>query len=117
MVLRHKMIPGLLIAVYALCAICPDRLVPAVATQLAAASEAHDCHNREKRKPEPDCRTVFSEFLPTPEVKFSHILAGHALLLPQNALSLAFAPALRLRTIHLSTAGPPIASLKINLRI
>jgi hypothetical protein len=88
---RYKIIPGLLLAFYALCTVCPDRIVPAVATQLAAASEAHDCHNREKRKPE--------------------------LSLPQHALSLAFGPALPLRTIHFSTAGPPIASLKINLRI
>jgi hypothetical protein len=111
---RCKIIPVLLLVFYALCTVCPERLLPLLALQRAAASEAHDCHNRDRQKPEFDCRTVLSEFLPSPEAKLSHILAVHVLLLPQHALSLAFGPALPIRTTHFSTAGP---SLKINLRI
>ena len=116
MIGRYKIIPALLLAFYALCTVCPERLVPALALQTAAASEAHDCHNPGKRKPESDCRTGLSEFLRTAEVKFLHVLAVQALLL-QHVLLHAFEFSLRLRTTPFSTAGPPIASLKINLRI
>jgi len=117
MVLRYKIIAGLLLAFYALCTVCPERLVSGLATQLAAASEAHDCHNPGKRKPESDCHTTFSEFLPTAEVKFPHVLTVHALSLPQHVLPLVFDLSLRLRVTHFSTAGRPIASLRFNLRI
>ena len=117
MIARYKIIAGLLLAFYALCTACPERLVSGLATQLAPASEAHDCHNPGKRKPESDCRTTFSEFLPTAEVKFPHVLTVHALSLPEHVLPLIFDLSLRLRATHFSTAGPPIASSKFNLRI
>jgi len=117
MTAHYKIVPVLLLAFYALCTVCPERVVPALAMQTAEASETHDCHNRGRHKPESDCRTAFSEILRTPEVKFSHVFAVQALLLPEYVLSHAFDLALRLRTTHFSTAGPPIASLKINLRI
>jgi hypothetical protein len=113
----YKIIPVLLLAFYALCAVCPERVVPALAMQTAEASETHDCHSRGRHKPESDCRTAFSEFLRTAEVKFSHVLAVQALLLPEYVLTHAFGLLLRLRTTHFSTAGPPSTSLKINLRI
>jgi hypothetical protein len=113
----YKIIPAVLLVFYALCTVCPERVVPMLALQRAAASEAHDCHNRGRHKPESECRTAFSESLPTPEVKFSHVLTVHAFLLSQHFLSLAFDLSLRLRTIHFSTAGPPIASLNPKLRI
>ena len=114
---RCKIIPVLLLAFYALCTVCPERLLPALALQTADATESDDCHNRGRQRPESDCRAAFSEFLPTSEVKFSHVVAVHALLLPLHVLSVAFDFSLRLRTTHFSTAGPPIPSLKINLRI
>jgi hypothetical protein len=114
---RCKIIPVLLLALYALCTVCPERLLPPLALQTAAASEAHDCHDRGKQKPESNCPAAFSEFLPSSEVKFSHIVTVHALLLPLHVLSVALDFSLRLRTTHLSTASPPIPSLKINLRI
>jgi hypothetical protein len=117
MLRRYKIIPGVLLAFYALCTVCPERARPALALQTAAASDARDCHNRGKQKPESNCRAAFSEFLPTSEVKFSHVVTVHALLLPLHVLSAAFDFSLRLRTTYFSTAGPPIPSLKINLRI
>ena len=117
MTARYKIIPVLLLAFYALCTVCPERVVPVLALRTTEASETHDCHNRGREKPESDCRTAFSEFLRTAEVKFSHVLAVQALLLPKYVLSHAFDLALRLRTTHFSTAGPPSTSLKINLRI
>ena len=114
---RCKIIPVLLLAFYALCTVCPERLLPLLPLQTAAASEAHDCHNRGKQKPESNCRAALSEFLPTSEVKFAHVVTVHALLLPLHVLSLAVDFSPRLRTRHFSTAGPPIASLRINLRI
>jgi len=117
MTARYKIIPVLLLAFYALCTVCPERVVPALAMQTAEASETHDCHSRGREKPESDCRTAFSEFVRTPEVKFLHVLAVQALLLPEYVLSHAFGISLRFRTTRFSTAGPPSTSLKINLRI
>ena len=114
---RYKLIPVVLLALYALCTVCPERVVPALAFQTAAASEPHDCHNRGRHRPESECRTAFSESLPTSAVKFSHVLTAQGFLLPQHALSLAWALLLPPRTTHLSTAGPPIASLNPKLRI
>jgi hypothetical protein len=114
---RCKIIPVLLLAFYALCTVCPERLLPLLALQTAAASEAHDCHNRGKQNPPSNCRAAFSEFLPTSEVKFSRVVTVQALLLPLHVLSVAFDFSLRLRMTHFSTADPPIPSLKINLRI
>lgn len=114
---RYKIIPVVLLAFYALCTLCPERLLPLLALQTTAASEAHDCHDRGKQKPEFNCRAAFSEFLPTSEVKFSHAVTVQALLMPLHVLSVAFDFSPRLRTTHFSTAGPPIPSLKINLRI
>ena len=114
---RYKIIPVVLLAFCALCTACPERARPALALQTAAASEADDCHNRGRQKPEADCRAAFAEVLPTSEVKFVHVLTVYALLLPQHVISLAFDFSLRLKTTHFSTAGPPIASLRINLRI
>ena len=113
---RHKIIP-ILLAVYALCTVCPERVLPALALQTAAATEPHDCHNGDKHKPEPECRTAFSESLPSQTVKFWHVLSVQTLLIPPDVLSLGFDLLLRLRTTHFSTAGPPLASLTINLRI
>ena len=114
---HYKIIPVLLLAFYALCTLCPERLLPLLALQTTAASEAHDCHNNGKQKSEANCRAAFSEFLPTSEVKFAHVVTVHALLLPLHLLSTAFDFSLRFKTTHFSTAGPSIASLKINLRI
>ena len=114
---RYKIIPVVLLAFYALCTVCPERARPALGSQAAAASEAHDCHNSGKQKPEANCRAAFSEFLPTSEVKFAHVVTVHALLMPLHVLSTAFDFSLRFRTTHFSTAGPSIPSLKINLRI
>ena len=113
----HKILPLLLVALYAFCTVCPERLIPALALQKAAAGEAHDCHKGDKHNPKSQCRTVFSESLPSSTVKFSHALTVHTLLLPQDVLSLAFDLLLRPRTTHFFTAGPPLASLTINLRI
>ena len=112
----YKIIPLLLVAFYAFCTVCPERLIPALALQ-KAASEAHDCHKGAKHDPKSQCRTAFSEFLPSSTVKFSHVLTVHTLLFPQDVLSLAFDFLLRPRTTHFSTAGPPRVSLPINLRI
>ena len=114
---RYKIISVMLLAFYALCTVCPGRARPTLGLQTAAASESHDCHDSGKQKPESNCRAAFSEFLPTSEVKFSHIVTVHALLLPLHVFSAAVDFSLRLRTTHLSTASPPIPSLKINLRI
>jgi hypothetical protein len=114
---RYKIIPVLLLAFYGVCTLCPERLIPRLAVQTAAASEAHDCHNRGTRKPATDCRIGVSEFLPAAETKISHVLAVYALFLPPDVLSLAFDVLFRLRPPQFSTAGPPPASLRINLRI
>lgn len=113
----YKVIPILLVAFYAFCTVCPERLIPASALQKAAASEAHDCHRGDRHKPESECRRAFSESLPTSTIKFSHALTVYTLLFPQDVLSLAFDLLLRPRPTHFSTAGPPLASLTINLRI
>jgi hypothetical protein len=114
---RYKIIPVVALAFYALCAVCPERARPALGLQTAAASDAHDCHDSGKQKPEANCRAAFSEFLPTSEVKFAHVVTVHALLLPLHVLSAAFDFLPGFRTTHFSTAGPSIPSLKINLRI
>jgi hypothetical protein len=111
-----KTIPLLLVAFYAFCTVCPERLIPASALQ-KAASEAHDCHKGDRHKPLSECRTAFSESLPSSTVKFSHALTVYTLLFPQDVFSLAFDLLLRPRTTHFSTAGPSLASLTINLRI
>ena len=113
----YKIIPGLLLAFYALCAVCPDRLVLALAAQATVASEPHDCHKPDKPKADSNCRTVFSAFLPTAEVKFAHALSALFVLPPQNIVSVSFDAALRVRTTANSNAGPPAPSLKLKLRI
>jgi hypothetical protein len=113
----YKIVPLALLAFYALCTVCPERVLPALALQTAAASEPHDCHKSGKQKPEPECRTAVSDSLPSPTVKFTHVLTVQVFLLPQHDVSLALGLLLPPRTTHLSTAGPPIASLNPKLRI
>src|SRR5687768_13010272 len=83
----HKVIPVMLLAFYALCSICPGRLLPASAMQKDEANEAHDCDQR-KQKSDSDCRTAIIESLPPSAEKFVVVLSSHASLPP-----VIFAPA------------------------
>jgi hypothetical protein len=113
----YKSIPAVLVLFYALCMVCPERVLPALALRTAEDSEPHDCHNGTKHEAESDCRTAFAESLPSQPVKFLHASIVHALQFPPDLLSRPADLLLRLRTTHFSTAGPPLAALTINLRI
>jgi hypothetical protein len=114
---RFKIVPLVLLALYAFCSVCPERFLPRMALQTASSSEPHDCHKGSKQKSEPECRTAVSDSLPSPTVKFPHVLTLQVFFLPQHDASLALGLLLPPRTTHLSTAGPPIASLNFKLRI
>jgi hypothetical protein len=113
----YKIVPLVLLAFYVLCSVCPERFLPRMAMQTASASEPHDCHKGDKQKPEPECPTAVSDSLPSPTVKFPHALTLQVFFLPQHDVSVALGLLLPPRTTHLSTAGPPIASLNPKLRI
>ena len=113
--MRYRFLPTLLLALYALCAICPGRLLPAQAAQADEAGKAHDCH-KESPKTDTDCRAMFVESLPAPTETLSYIWSAHALV-PWNVFDPPPQVYTRLRPIHFSTAGPQIASLGLNLRI
>jgi hypothetical protein len=104
-----------LLAFYALCAVCPGRLLPVFALQAAETNDSHDCNNR-KQKSDSDCRIAFAESLPPSAEKFAFILSSHASLSPV-IFAHAFEGFSRLRPIRFSTAGPPAVSLKPVLRI
>ena len=111
----YNCIAIVLLAFYALCAVCAGRLLPALAMQAAEANEPHDCNNGKQNK-DADCRTAFIESLPPAAEKLLFILSSQALL-PPDIFAPAFAVFSRSRPIPFSTTGPPIASLKQILRI
>jgi len=113
----YKIVPLVLLAFYVLCGVCPERFLPRMALQTASASEPHDCHKGGQQKSESECRTAVSDSLPSPIVKFPHVSTLQVFILPQHDVALAWGLLLQPRTTHLSTAGPPIASLNPKLRI
>jgi hypothetical protein len=115
---EYRVIPLVLLALYFLCSVCPERFLPGgMAVQAAGANEPHDCHNDGRPKPDRECRSALSGSLPPATVKFLHVLSTQAFLQHRPAASLAFDPLLRIRMTHFSTAGPLIPSLNIKLRI
>jgi hypothetical protein len=115
---RFKVVPLVLLALYAFCSFCPSRFLPAgIGPQTAAASEPHDCNKGNKHEPDNRCQALSSQYLPSPTTKFVHILTVQAFVTPPHAVSLAFNFLLSSRTIHFSTADPPIALLNTKLRI
>jgi hypothetical protein len=118
MTCAYKVVPIVLLALYVLCSVCPERFLPArIALQTAAASEPHDCNKGNKHEPDNQCQALSSQYLPSPTAKFVHILTVQAFVTPPHAVSLAFNFLLSSRTIHFSTADPPIALLNTKLRI
>lgn len=113
---RYNCIPVALLAVYALCAVCPERLLPALAAQATEANETHDCHGG-KTTTESDCRTAIFQSLPPPTAELVYSVSSQAVLPSHLGSALACELSLRRRGLHFSTAGPPIAPLKPNLRI
>jgi hypothetical protein len=114
----YKIVPLVLLALYVLCSVCPERFLPArVALQTAAASEPHDCNKGNKHEPDYRCQALSSQYLPSPTAKFVHNLTVQAFVTPPHAVSLAFNCLLSSRMTLLSTADPPIALLNTKLRI
>lgn len=113
---RYKFIPVVLLAVYAICAVCPGRLLPGLAAQVSETTESHDCHGG-KTTTESDCRTVIFQSLPPPMTELVYSVTSQAMLLSHHGSAPAVEVYSRLRPFHFSTAGPPIASLKHILRI
>ena len=115
---RFKIVPLVLLALYAFCGVCPSRFLAAgMRPQTAAASEPHDCNKGNKHEPDNQCRALSSQYLPSPTAKFVHILTVQAFMTPPHAVSLAFNFVLSSRTTLLSAADPPIALLNTKLRV
>jgi hypothetical protein len=113
----YKVVPIVLLALYVLCSVCPERFVAArIALQTGAASEPHDCDKGNKHEPDNQCQALSSQYLPSPTAKFVHVLIVQAFVIPPHAISLAFNLLLSSRTTVLS-ADPPMAFLKAKLRI
>jgi hypothetical protein len=118
MTCAYKVVPIVLLALYVLCSVCPERFLPArIALQTAAASEPHDCNKGNKHEPDNQCQALASQYLPSPTAKFVHILTVQAFVTPPHAVSLAFNFLLSSRTTLLSTADPSTALLNSKLRI
>jgi hypothetical protein len=114
----YKVVPIVLLALYVLCSVCPERFVAArIALQTAAASEPHDCNKGNKHEPDTQCQALSSRYLPSPMTKFVRVFIVQAFVPPPHAVSLAFNLLLSSRTTLLSTADPPIALLNVKLRI
>ena len=94
----------------------PRALVAGVPAQAAEAREPHDCTG-DKPKTESDCRTAFFQSLPPPTGEFVYSLSLQWILASHHLSPSAFDLLPGRRIIHLSAAGPPIASFKPNLRI
>ena len=113
-----KIVPLVLLALYAFCTVCPGRFLPAgIRPQTAAASEHHDCNKGNKHEPDNQCQALSAHYLPSPTAKFVHSLAVQAFVTSLHAVSGAFNLLLSSRSTPLSTADPPIALLNTKLRI
>jgi hypothetical protein len=113
----YKVVPLALLALYALCSVCPERVLPArIALQTAAASEPHDCSKGNKHESDNQCQALSSQYLFSPTAKFVHFLTVQAFVTSPHAVSRAFNFLLSSRTTLLSTADPPIL-LNTKLRI
>jgi hypothetical protein len=114
----YKIIPLIVLALYAFCSVCPSRFLPAgIRPQTAEASEPHDCNKGNKHEPDNQCQALSSQYLPSPAAKFVHVLTVQGFVAPPHAGSLAFNFLLSSRTTLLSTTDPPIALLNTKLRI
>jgi hypothetical protein len=115
---RFKIVPLVLLALYAFCSVCPGRFLPTgIRPQTAAASEPHDCSKGNKHEPDNQCQALSSQYLFSPIAKFVHILTVQAFVAFPHAVSLAFNFLLSARPTLGSPADPPIALLNTKLRI
>jgi hypothetical protein len=113
----YKVVPIVLLALYVLCSVCPERFVARIALKTSATSEPHDCNKGNKHEPDNQCQALSSQYLPSPTAKFVHVLIVQAVVTPPHAVSLAFNLLLSSRTTLLSSADPAIALLNAKLRI
>jgi hypothetical protein len=114
---RFKIVPLVLLALYAFCSVCPGRFLPTeIRPQTAVASEPHDCSKGNKHESDNQCQALSSQYLLSPTAKFVHFLTVQAFVTSPHAVSGAFNFLLSSRTTLLSTADPPIL-LNTKLRI
>lgn len=111
---KYRDITIILLAIYSLCALCPERLFPASAAQASEARNDHDCHsdNQENTR----CPTSLVEYLPSPVETALHLRNSQAFVAP-HVVAAVFGLSLRVKYFSFAAAGPPTFSLKPILRI
>ena len=113
-----KIVPLVLLALYVFCSVCPGRFLPAgMRPQTAAANEPHDCNKGNRHEPHNQCQALSFQIMPSPTVKFVHVLTVQEFMSVPNNVLLVSGLILSSRTSLSSTADPPIAVLNTKLRI
>ena len=111
---KYKYIVIVLLAIYALCALCPERLLPASAAHANDARDVHDCHGGSQK--EPRCPTSLVEYLPPPIESSFELRSSHPFVL-QPVVAARLGLPIPVKYFCFTAAGPPLAFLKPNLRI
>ena len=110
----YKYIVIVLLAIYALCALCPERLLPTSALHVSDARDVHDCHGGSQK--ETRCPTSLIEYLPPPIETSCDLRSSQSFVVP-HVLATVFGLSIRVKYFWFTAAGPPIAFRKPNLRI